>query len=254
MVNMQLRMGEEVIDESYVPTDRLLKAMAEKVPISTQAPVPEALFWTYQGAWANGAEAIVSLHLSSQLSPATQAALGAATHIRIPVHIVDSQSSGMSLGFAALSAAQAAAGGATPAQVYAAAQKRANAARVLIYVDTLEYLHRAGHIGSAAKFVGSRLHVKPLLTVNGGQVEPIGKVVGSERAVNKLVEQAVELAGDQPIDVAVEHFAAPNEAAELLGRLREKLPRGRGFVLSQVSAAIGSNVGPGALAITICPV
>jgi DegV family protein with EDD domain len=252
-VHMQLRIGDELTDEMYVRSDHLLRAMAAEVPITSEPPELDAFFWNYQDAWGRGADAIVSVHLSERLSPVAQVARAAASRVRIPVHIVDAQSSGMTLGFAALAAAQAAAAGASPAEVREAAERRARDTKVLIYVDTLEYLRRGKRIGAAAAMFGTALSVKPLLTVNNGEVEPIDKVLGSERAVSKVVSRTVQMAGGRPVDIAVEHFAAPERGEELLAELRRRVPGGREFVLSQVSGAIGANVGPGALAVTISP-
>ena len=124
---------------------------------------------------------------------------------------------------------------------------------VLIYVDTLHYLRRAGRVSAAAKLFGDALSVKPLLTVVNGEVEPFDKVVGRERALGKLVDKAVALAYGRNVDLAVEHFAAEKEGHELLQMLQKRIPHARDVVLTQVSAAIGANVGPGALAVTVSP-
>ncbi|NHD17207.1 MULTISPECIES: DegV family protein [Actinopolyspora] len=253
VASMQLRVGDELTREPRVSTDWLLRAMRNGVPVEAKAPAPDTLLQAYQQAWHDSATAVVSLHVSSRLSPATQAALQASTHVPTPVHIVDSQSSGMALGFAALAGARTAAAGGSPAEVCATAQRRAARTQVIIYIDDLEYLHRAGYIGKTAAYFGSKMAVKPLLTVRDGEVEPMDKLLGSERAVGKAVDRAVELAGEDPVDVAVEHFAAPNDAEELMTALKRKIPRGEEFVRTRVSTAIGANVGPGALAVTISP-
>lgn len=252
-VPMQLQIGKDLIDEAYVPTERLLAAMRAEVPITTQPPAPDAFFWAYQDAWAKGADTIVSVHVSPRLSPAADSAKAAALKSRVPVHIVDSHSSGMTLGFAALAAARIALTGGNAQHARGVAEQRGRNAKVLIYVDTLEYLRRGGRISGAAAMVGSALSVKPLLTVNDGQVEPFDKVLGSERAIAKLIDRAVSLAEGRQIDIAVEHFAAEAKGRGLLAELRKRIPHARDFVLTQVSAAIGANVGPGALAVTVSP-
>ncbi|WP_175455055.1 DegV family protein [Actinopolyspora saharensis] len=123
---------------------------------------------------------------------------------------------------------------------------------MIIYIDDLEYLHRAGYIGKTAAYFGSKMAVKPLLTVRDGEVEPMDKLLGSERAVGKAVDRAVELAGETR-GRGGEHFAAPNDAEELMTALKRKIPAGEEFVRTRVSTAIGANVGPGALAVTISP-
>ena len=252
-VPMQLKIGSELIDEGTVPTDRLLEAMAAQIPITTQPPAPDAFFWAYQDAWAKGAETIVSVHATPKLSPTTDAAKVAAAKSRAPVFIVDSNSSGMTLGFAALAAARIVQTGGDVQKARSVAERRGRDAHVLIYVDTLHYLRQTGRISVVAKLFGDALSVKPLLTVVDGEVTPFDKVVGRERALDKLVAKAVALAYGRDVDLAVEHFAAEKEGHQLLQSLQKRIPHARDVVLTQVSAAVGANVGPGALAVTVSP-
>ena len=93
----------------------------------------------------------------------------------------------------------------------ATAREIAAATRTFFVVDTLEHLRRGGRIGSAAAVLGSALAVKPVLHVQDGRVVPLEKVRTSARALNRLVQRAVEAAGDGPVSVAVHHLAAAGE-------------------------------------------
>lgn len=252
-VPMQLQIGEELLDEGLVRTDRLLEAMREQVPISPQPPAPDAFFWAYQDAWARGAETIVSLHVTEQLSPAVEAAKQAAAKSRVPVFVVDTHSSGMTLGFAALAAARIVQSGGDAQNARSVAEQRSRNSTVLIYVDTLQYLRKVGRVSAAAKLLGDTLSVKPLLTVSNGVIKPFDKAFGKERALSKLADRAVALAYGRDIDLAVEHFAAEKDGHQLLQLLQKRIPHARDVVLTQVSAAVGANIGPGALAVTVSP-
>jgi fatty acid-binding protein DegV len=81
----------------------------------------------------------------------------------VPVHVLDSGTTSLSLGFAVLSAARAAGGGAAPQRVIDVAERRFRSATELIYVDTLEYLRRGGRIGAAQAMLGSAFSIKPSL-------------------------------------------------------------------------------------------
>jgi DegV family protein with EDD domain len=123
----------------------------------------------------------------------------------------------------------------------------------LIYVDTLEYLRKGGRIGATSAFVGSALSLKPLLTMVNGQVSPLERVLGSERALRHLVDAAVRNADGRSVDVAVEHFGALGRAGKVMARLRTRLPEAREMTFTEVSSAIGVHVGPGAVGISISP-
>lgn len=254
VAQIQVRIGDWVDDEVRVPVPKLVDALRGQLDVTTSPPDPGAFFWTYADAAASGAEAIVSLHVSTGLSQTVEAARQAAARVQVPVHVVDTQTCGMSLGYAVVAAATAAAAGGDANRVLSAAQHSVRRSTELIYVDTLEYLQRGGRIGRAAALLGSALSMKPLLTVTDGQITPLDKVLGAERAVRKLIDIAVKRAGGEAVDIAVEHFDAADRARTVLDQLRAKLPNVRRFLVTQVSSAIGAHVGPGAVGVTVSPV
>ncbi|GGP46760.1 DegV family protein [Saccharothrix coeruleofusca] len=254
VVQIQVRVGDRVDDEARVPVPELVDAMRQRLDVATTPPDPGAFFWAYQEAASAGAEAIVSLHVSSGLSRTAEAARAGAAQVRIPVHVVDTGTCGMSLGYAVVAAATVGQIGGDAEQVAAAARHSAARSTELIYVDTLEYLRRGGRISASAAFLGSALSMKPLLTVSKGLISPLERVVGAERAMRRLVDVAVKRAGEQQVDIAVEHFDAAERAQAVLEQLTERLPRARRVLLTPVSTAIGAHVGPGALGVTVSPV
>ncbi|MCE7000593.1 DegV family protein [Saccharothrix sp. S26] len=254
VAQIQVRIGEWVDDEVRVPVPKLVDALRGQLDVTTAPPDPGAFFWTYADAAAAGAEAIVSLHVSTGLSQTVETARQAAAQVPVPVHVVDTRTCGMSLGYAVVAAATVAAAGGDVERVVSAAQRTVRRSSELLYVDTLEYLQRGGRIGRAAALLGSALSMKPLLTVTDGRIAPLDKVLGAERAMRKLVDIAVKRAGDEPVDIAVEHFDAADRAGNVLEQLRAKLPNVRRFLVTQVSSAIGAHVGPGALGVTVSPV
>ncbi|MCC8245830.1 DegV family protein [Saccharothrix luteola] len=254
VAQIQVRIGDWVDDEVRVPVPKLVDALRGQLDVTTAPPDPGAFFWTYADAAASGAEAIVSLHVSTGLSKTVEAARQAAAQVQVPVHVVDTQTCGMSLGYAVVAAATAAAAGGDANRVLSAAQHSVRRSTELIYVDTLEYLQRGGRIGKATALLGSALSMKPLLTVSDGQITPLDKVLGAERAIRKLIDIAAKRAGGAEVDIAVEHFDAADRARTVLDQLRAKLPNVRRFLVTQVSSAIGAHVGPGAVGVTVSPV
>ncbi|GAA1336502.1 DegV family protein [Saccharothrix algeriensis] len=254
VVQLQVRIGDRVDDEARVPLAELGEAMRDQLDVATAPPDPGAFFWSYADLATSGVRAIVSLHVSTALSRTAEAAREAAAQARVPVHVVDTRTCGMSLGYAVVAAATAAAVGADVDRVLAAARRSADRSSELIYVDTLEYLRRGGRIGAAAALLGSALSMKPLLTVADGRIAPLEKVLGGERALRKMIDIAVRRAGGGQVDIAVEHFGAPERARSVLDQLRSRLPDVRRFLVTQVSSAVGAHLGPGAVGVTVSPV
>jgi DegV family protein with EDD domain len=232
----------------------LAAALGDRRMVTTSRPTPAELAEAYRTVLADGARSVVSVHLSRDLSGTWEAARLAAEEVGIDrVRVVDSRSTAMGLGFAALAAADAAANGESVAAVERVATDIASRTRTFFCPQTLEYLRRGGRIGSAAALLGTALSMKPLLHVQGGQIVPLEKVRTTSRAVTRLVELAAETAGDGPVDLAVHHLCAPQRAAELATQLAERLPNASGCLVSELGAAVGAHTGIGVLGVVVLP-
>ncbi|MFI7443906.1 DegV family protein [Nonomuraea indica] len=221
---------------------------------TTSRPAPSRFAACYDALAAEGAEAVVSVHLSSSLSGTYESAALAAKEAPVPVEVVDSGSIALGVGYPALAAARAAARGAGLEEVAGEAARCAGRTRTYFYADSLEHLRRSGRVGTAASLVGSALAIKPLLHVTDGRVELLEKVRTATRAIARLEDLAVRAAerADGPVEVAVQHLGAPSRAAALADRLSGRLPRLGELRVVEVGAVIGVHVGPGTLGLTVC--
>ncbi|MFF0270300.1 DegV family protein [Kribbella sp. NPDC004536] len=253
VVPLQVVIGGTSYDDGATSADAVAEALKTFTPVSTSRPAPQTFADTYAACAADGAEAVVSIHLSGDMSGTFEAAMIGAKESPIPVHVVDSRSLAMGLGFPVLAAAAAAAAGQDAATVEAAARARMKAISSYFYVDTLEYLRRGGRIGAAQALFGTALAVKPLLTINGGRIVPLEKVRTSSRAIARLTDIAIQRAGDTPVDLAVHHLANLEKAQTLADTLTTRLPQAKEVVLREVGAVIGAHVGPGLLAVVVSP-
>ena len=259
VVPLQVVIGARAYDDGIDPEAspaNVAEALRQFLPVSTSRPSPALLLETYERAAAEGAEEIVSVHVSAEVSGTYESALLAARKAPVKVHVVDSRQIGAGTGFAALAAAEVVAEGGDGQEAAAAARGRAEGTSSLFYVDTLEYLRRGGRVGAAAALLGSALAVKPILSLEDGRIAPLEKVRTSGRALARLEELAVAAAGEQQVDVAVCHLAGstPAEAlAEALtGRLTDNLS-GRPVAVAEVPSVLGAHVGPGLVGVTVSP-
>ena len=246
------RSGREGADISPQDVARALGTRGQHV--STSRPTTGDFVAAYRRCLAAGADRVVSVHLSAELSGTWDAARMAAAQVgEHVVTVIDSRSAAMGTGFAVLAAAAAAQRGAGASAVADAARTTAAGTRTLFVVDTLEHLRRGGRIGSAASVLGTALAVKPVLHVADGRVVPLEKVRTSARALSRLVQRVVETAGGRPVDLAVHHLAAPDRAQRLAADLRAALPDTGELLVSELGAAIGAHVGPGAVGVVVSP-
>ena len=258
VVPLQVVIGADVHDEGSEggTPEVVAAALKEFRPVSTSRPTPAAMLEVYERAAKDGATAVVSVHLSGDMSGTFESAQLAARDAPVPVVAVDSRQVGVATGYAALAAADVVDRGGTAEEAAAAARERAAASTSLFYVDTLEYLRRGGRIGAAAALLGGALAVKPLLQIADGRVAMLERVRTSARALARLADLAVEAAGDRPVDVSVAHLASPERAGQLrdqlAGRLADNL-EGREIWCGELGAVLGAHVGPGMLAVVVAP-
>ena len=249
--------GRDHVEGRDVTAEQVADALRHYTIVTTSRPTPQAFADTYQRLADGGATAIVSIHLSSQMSGTLEAARLAAADAVIPVEVVDSGTIGMAMGYAVVTAAELAAQGESvdAAAVVAAARARLEISGVLFYVDTLEHLRRGGRIGAASALLGSALAIKPILAVRGGRITPVEKVRTSSRAIARIVAIAVERvrAGGLVVDIAVHHLDAKGRAEQIATELRRAVPGSPRVVIVELGAVVGAHVGPGTVAIALAP-
>jgi DegV family protein with EDD domain len=255
IVPLQVIIGAETYVEGVdVTADMIAEALASFVPVSTSRPTPDDFLAVYERLAADGAEAIVSVHLSAKMSGTLDSAVLASKQASVPVTCIDSTQVGIATGFAAVRAAAARDAGEGALGVVEAARRAGDSSTVLLYVDTLEYLKRGGRVGASAALIGSALAVKPILTITDGLVAPLERVRTQAKALGRLESLAVEKARacEQGFDIRVQHLASPVVATSVAERLATAL--GLDSVgVDEVGASIGAHVGPGMISVTVTP-
>lgn len=199
------------------------------------------------------ADEIVCIHISNRLSGTVASANAARDEISKPVHVVDSMSVSMGLGFQVMAAARARNAGATVEEIIAAVTRVRDTLQVVFTVETLEFLHRGGRIGSAAKMLGTALQLKPVLTVDisTGLIDAVERVRSRKKSLVRLPEYVLErIDGSQPLRVAVMHWFAPVDAETVLADIRA-----RANVIEEVNTyvgpVVGTHTGPGVLGLAV---
>ncbi|MGC9396433.1 MAG: DegV family protein [Anaerolineae bacterium] len=244
--NEQLRDGVDMQPEAFY--DRLV---ADPVYPTTSQPTPQDFLDIYERVERQGAQEIVVITISSAMSGTYESAQIAAPIIDIPVHLVDSKSNSMSLGWQVLAAARAREAGGDAAAMIAAADAARKTMVYIITLDTLEYLHKGGRIGGASAFIGTLLNFKPQIFVNHetGMVEAGRRARTRQKALDALYDDFfAQLDTSKPMRIAVLHNAALPEAEALAARVQVEFAP-RELVISIVSPVLGVHTGPRAIAL-----
>lgn len=246
--------GADPVDEPDFGPDQLAAAFDRKHRVTTSGATAEELGRVYRDALAEGAEGVVSVHLSRWLSGTWNAARWAAREVDPErVRIVDSCSTAMGLGFPVLAAAASASEEASLNAVQERASAVAERASTLFSVPTMEYLRRGGRVGTTAAVLGTALAIKPLLHVREGRIAALEKVRTTTRAMTRLLDLVVRAAGADVVAIAVHHLAAPARAEQLAEKIRARVPGCVECVVSEVGAVIGAHIGPGTVGVVILP-
>lgn len=191
---------------------------------------------------------VLGIFLSSKLSGTYQSAVVGRDELtsgKEKVEFIDSETTAMAMGFMVLTVARAAVDGASLADCKALAEKSRGYVGVYLTVETLEFLHRGGRIGGAQRFLGTALNLKPILTIEGGRVEPVERVRTRGKALDRVVELVAEkCAGKSPVHMATLHADSEADAKIMLDKITP-LVHPVESVFAAVSPAVGANAGPG---------
>jgi DegV family protein with EDD domain len=185
---------------------------------------------------------LISEDLSGTISSATQAKK------LLPdanIEIVNSKTLAMALGFQVLAAARAANQGASLEECKRLAEDAKNRCGVIFVVDTLEFLNRGGRIGTAKRFMGTLLNVKPILAIENGVIVPLDSVRTQKKALKTIIDLVEERTkGKKNIRLATLHANAPEIAQGVLDEAAQRIPNVE-TVLSELSPVVGTHGGPG---------
>ncbi|MGI8633199.1 MAG: DegV family protein [Solirubrobacterales bacterium] len=249
--------GHEQRESEITDYDEFYGRLARSAEsVATSQPSVGEFIEVYEPLLADGGE-IVSIHLSAGISGTFESARQARQTLIDDgrggerIELYDSRSAAGGFALVVLAASRAAASGASATEAAARARQAREALQMWFAVDTLEYLRRGGRIGGAQAFIGSRLQIKPILTMEE-EVKAVDKVRTRRRVYDRLLEYA-RTVHEQGSDAwLLQHIQDP----ETIERLRADCTEifGRPPVLvSEIGPVLGSHSGPGLLGIGAMP-
>jgi DegV family protein with EDD domain len=135
------------------------------------------------------------------------------------VEILDSGTATAAEGFVALTAARAVHDGKKLDEVIKIAQVVKRKVDLYYVLDTIRYVYRTGRVPRSVSIVGSRLNVKPLITIRNGTPQVRGLVRNMDRGIDTLIRIARNEIGNKPAHMAILHADARAEAKSLEQKL-----------------------------------
>jgi DegV family protein with EDD domain len=90
------------------------------------------------------------------------------------------------------------------------------------------------------------LHIKPILTIDDGEVLPLKRVRGNQKAMQEFVSQFTDGSTDESgLRVGIAHADAPERAEALVKMVRDVRPHAEIETVTTLGAVVGTHAGPG---------
>jgi len=244
-------------DEAYLDRIELdsasfyRKLSASKVIPRTSLPPPAAFQQAYMQLIEEGADAILSIHISSKLSGTYQSAWLASETLpgevkKIPIEPVDSQSASIGMTPAILQAAREAREGLGLEEIKAHLLDVLSRTQFLGVLDTLEFVRRSGRLNGAIALLGNMLNVKPILALKNGEIIPVGVSSTRNRAYAHITRQVAAMG---KVEQMIAGESSPGTGQRLIEALKAVY---QGDIpLYQLGAVLGTHTGPRTAAVAV---
>ncbi|HVB73914.1 MAG TPA: DegV family protein [Ktedonobacteraceae bacterium] len=242
-------------DEAYLDGVELDNAgfyrklqVSKELPRTSQ-PSPASFQEAYTRLIDEGADAILSVHLSSKLSGTYQSACTARDSLpesvrHIPIEVIDTKTISVGMARSIMMAAEEARQGLGLDEIKAHALDQLARTHILAVLDTLEYVKRGGRIGGARALLGNMLSFKPIIALKDGEVVPVEQPRTRAKAYARVAQILAEKGRIEHVSIA----EASEDVGQQLAAVIKTIYSGE-LPIYRLGAVLGTHTGPGTAAI-----
>ena len=241
---------EEFTDGVTITHEQFYEKLVEcdVLPTTSQAS-PAAFSRVLSETLAPGDSALI-LTLSSELSGTYQSAVIAAGEFE-EVFVVDSSSVAIGTGILTEYALECVKKGMSAKEIAEEIERKKKDVCVIAMLDTLEYLKKGGRISSTAAFAGGILNIKPVVNIENGRINILGKARGSKQGNNLLIQEIQKAGG---IDFKLPILLGYTGLTDVLLQKYIKDSRllwedaAESLRYTSIGSVVGTHTGPGVIA------
>jgi DegV family protein with EDD domain len=253
VVPMHVHFGQESYRDriDITPAEFFAKLKASKVFPTTAAPGVGQFAEAYDRL-ANETDEVLVITISSKYSATYEAAIeGKELRKRkdCRVEVIDSLTTIGGLGLLTIIAAKLSQTEASLDKVTNMVKDSISKVHAYFSTDTLEYLHRGGRIGTAKAFLGSLLHLQPIVGIVDGYTKGIAQPRSRAKVLNWFHNYISKFSG-RIREVAVEYSANLEEAKVFRNRLGSLHPEENIYLLT-FGPTTGTHVGPRGIGVSL---
>jgi DegV family protein with EDD domain len=246
IVPLYVRFGDESFRDyvDLTPADFYTRLRGSPVMPTTSQPTPGDFQAVYEGL--GGYERVYSLHIAGTLSGTVESAWTAAAEFGDRIRVVDTETASAAVAMLGLAIQRRLERGTTDEEVEELVRRHRSDSQLIFTLDTLDYLARGGRIGRAAAWAGGLMRVKPILTIRAGEVVPLKRVRGNQRAFHEFITAFESRSVDGPgLRVAIADADAPDRSEALKELVQRTRPQAQLELVTTLGPVIGTHAGPG---------
>ena len=247
VVPLYIHFGQKAYQDGVdITADEFYQRLTTAPELPKTSAPSSGTFTEVYNKFAAETNEIISIHISTKLSATYNSAIVSQNSIDTDcqIKVIDSQLTTVALGLTVIIAAKAAQAGANLHEITELANQTISRTHCFATVDTLEYLHKGGRLGKAQTLLGSVLNIRPLITIQNGEVYPLERVRGRAKAIARICELMGKCRN--PREIALAHATTPNELESLVTCMHSSFPENQP-IKSIIGSTIGTYLGPGGL-------
>jgi DegV family protein with EDD domain len=211
---------------------------------TTSQPTPADFAAAYDDL--AGYERVFSLHIPRKLSGTWQSASAAAERTGGKVQVIDTETASAGIALLGLAIQRRLERGTSDEEIAELVERFRSEANLIFTLDTLEFLAKGGRIGRAQGMAGQLLHIKPILTLEDGEVLPLKRVRGNRRAFHEFETAFLASSSDEPgLRVGIANADAPARMEALRELVEARRPRAQIELATTLGPVLGTHSGPG---------